>query len=154
MSVNPRLGSLAGLVHRNHLCVLLESKAFSEHRPVDVSVVKHSSDPAQRETFLTWQDLEEMYPRYPKEDAIVLTEDDRACWIDLRPYMNRTIHTVNADAPIGRAFRLFRTLGLRQLVVVNDFNDCIGVISRSELTHSALHEAFKRTVGTLDHDVL
>jgi hypothetical protein len=32
--------------------------------------------------------------------------------------MNRTIHTVNADAPIGRAFRLFRTLGLRQLVVV------------------------------------
>jgi hypothetical protein len=43
----------------------------------------------------------------------------RRCWIDLRPYINAHINTVLTDAPIARAYRLFRTLGLRQLVVVS-----------------------------------
>jgi hypothetical protein len=102
------------------------------------------------------------------------------------------MHTVNIAAPLSRAFRLFRTMGLKQLVVVsgvagciacdhspeqrlppphgrglhasptpptrvgvppcpclgrfprqvNDFHDCVGVISRHELSHEALvHKA-------------
>ena len=132
---------------------------FTRQPPPNLTAINHYSDPAVQQRYLTWQHLEATYPRYPKEELIVLTDEERyvlrnprmasplvlvaylccvclfscvyvcphgvagtcarsECWLDLRPYMNRTIHTVNAEAPIGRAFRLFRTLGLRQLVVV------------------------------------
>jgi hypothetical protein len=53
--------------------------------------------------------------------------------MDLRPYINRTVYTVNRLAPVARAFRLFRTLGLRHLIAVNDFGDCVGILTRAEL---------------------
>lgn len=36
--------------------------------------------------------------------------------MDLTPYMNATPHTVQDQTPVPRAFRLFRSLGLRHLV--------------------------------------
>ena len=30
---------------------------------------------------------------------------------------------------------------------MNDFNDCVGVVSRLELTHAALEAAYKRTIS-------
>jgi chloride channel 7 len=91
---------------------------------------------------VSWEQLENMYPRFPPPDSIELSASDLSCWIDLRPYMNRTMHLVNATSPVMRAFGLFRTLGVRYLVVVDDYNDVVGVITRSELTHDALRRRF------------
>ncbi len=61
--------------------------------------------------------------------------------MDLRPYFNRTVYTVHKLAPVPRAFKLFRTLGLRHLIVVNDFGDCVGIITRFELTEDHIRAA-------------
>ena len=37
--------------------------------------------------------------------------------IDLRPFMQRNPFIVHADASLSRAYRLFRTMGLRHLFV-------------------------------------
>ncbi len=37
-----------------------------------------------------------------------------------------------------RAYELFRAIGLRILVVVNRYNQCVGVISRDDLVSEAL----------------
>jgi predicted transcriptional regulator len=39
-----------------------------------------------------------------------------------------------------RAYKMFRSLGIRCLVVVNRYNQCVGTITRSDLTADALAE--------------
>lgn len=68
----------------------------------------------------------------------------RNCWIDLRPYSNTACYTVNETASIQRTYRLFRTLGLRFLCVVNHNNQVVGCISRKDLLTEALTDSLLR----------
>ena len=95
---------------------------------------------------LKFTDMESTYPRYPTvaEAEEGLTEEELDSWIDLRPYMNATPYTVHARAPLMRAYRLVRSLGLRHLVVVNDAHDFVGLLTRSELLESNLESCLGR----------
>ena len=57
----------------------------------------------------------------PKEDAervfSGLSPDEEGMLMDLRPFMQRNPFVVQADASLSRAYRLFRTMGLRHLFV-------------------------------------
>lgn len=57
----------------------------------------------------------------PKEDAeaifSVLSPSELAGRLDLRPFMQRHPFVVAADASMSRAYRLFRTMGLRHMFV-------------------------------------
>ena len=57
----------------------------------------------------------------PKEDAeaifAVLSPSELAGRLDLRPFMQRHPFVVAADASMSRAYRLFRTMGLRHMFV-------------------------------------
>ena len=46
-----------------------------------------------------------------------LSPADLDMLVDLRPFMQRNPHVVQADASLSRAYRLFRTMGLRHLFV-------------------------------------
>jgi CBS-domain-containing membrane protein len=59
--------------------------------------------------------------------------------------MNPTPYTINALAPLNRAFKLFRHQGLRHLIVINDAHDVVGVISRSDLITSNLEKILSQT---------
>ena len=94
----------------------------------------------------------------------------RDMYVDLRPYFHASPYTVLARAPASQTFRLFRDMGLRHIVVVRRVtcpgcchrcqlelcprltrerrhtqmdanNDAVGVVTRHDLTHSALHES-------------
>jgi hypothetical protein len=68
----------AGLVHRNHLCVLLSRKAFSRDPPRNLTNISHFTlTESDDDLFVTWEELEESYPRYPREDKIKLTPEER-----------------------------------------------------------------------------
>lgn len=70
--------------------------------------------------------------------TVVLSRAERLAWVDLRPYMDATPVTVHMHAPLERAHRLFTRMGMRHLLVTNDAHDCVGVLTRSELTEHRL----------------
>ena len=59
-------------------------------------------------------------------------------WMDLRPYMLDCPHTMPPFAPLGRAFHVFRTLGLRHLCVVEPDGVLVGLVTRHDLTEHAV----------------
>merc|ERR1712157_148849 len=87
---------------------------------------------------LSWEQIEQSYPNYPTIENIILNNNDHECILDLRPYANTTPYTINATASIQRTYRLFRTLGLRFLCVVNHHNQVVGIITREDLLSDSL----------------
>jgi len=75
--------------------------------------------------------------------------------VDLSYYMHVAPYTVSHKALLSRVFRLFRTMGLRHLIVVNHRNRVVGMITRKDLAHceeriqKSRREARLRTVQVL-----
>jgi chloride channel 7 len=61
------------------------------------------------------------------------SEVDANCLIDLRPHCDRSPYTVCETLPLRRVFRLFTTMGLRHLVVVDRQSLVVGMITRKDL---------------------
>jgi len=75
------------------------------------------------------------YPRYPSIKTVKIPVNDRNKYINLTPYMNLTPYLIQKNATVDRVFRLFRTMGLRHLPVVNEFGAVVGMITRRDLVN-------------------
>ena len=53
--------------------------------------------------------------------------------VDLRPFMQRHPFVIPADASLARAYRLFRTLGLRHMLVTPACPPAVGLVTRKDL---------------------
>jgi H+/Cl- antiporter ClcA/CBS domain-containing protein len=64
--------------------------------------------------------------------------------IDLTPFMNISPYSIQENITLPRIFKIFRGLGLRHLVVVNDRNGVVGMITRINLARyrSETHKGF------------
>ncbi|CAL7951003.1 unnamed protein product [Xylocopa violacea] len=113
-------GRFRGLILRSQLIVLLQNKIFNEYAEY-------------WDKLLTIKLFRQEYPRYPTIDQVTITEEDKTCMIDLRPFMNPSPYTLQHSATLPRTFRLFRALGLRHLPVINDTNEVIGIITRKDV---------------------
>ena len=89
---------------------------------------------------VNWGALESRYPEYPDVDSLTVSLDEREGLLDLRPYMERGPHVIYSTASAMRAYRIFRTLGLRHLVVIDNANRAVGMITRMELLRSHMKE--------------
>ena len=144
-----RLGpsQFVGVILRKHLCVLLQKKDFMVDRPLP-----YLRKPAEGNTTLlhnnlyalNYRDLESSYPRYPQINEIKLTYEERQLWMDLTPYMNATPLAINQQTPVTRVYRLFRSLGIRHLMIVNHSNELCGIVSRKDLTTHHLEECLNK----------
>ncbi|KAH9104375.1 hypothetical protein AeMF1_019531 [Aphanomyces euteiches] len=154
---DPTFGSkfFAGLILRKQLTVLLAQKDFSVTKPRPF--VRHpprensSSGGVSMDDVtacLSYRDMEASYPNYPEpETAYTLTEQERECWVDLTPYMNQTPFVIQEEAPFTRAYRLFRSSGLRHLVVVNRHNNVKGLLTRRELEEDHCARCWRLSKG-------
>lgn len=128
-------GQLEGLINRKHLTTLLARRAF--HKRDD------EVPPA-----LSWTEMEASYPRFPTLDEAERAldgEDDLASLVvDLRPYMHRTPACIHRTAPLSRAFRIARLLGARHMIVVDDHQVPVGILTRHDLVMDNLR-ALMRT---------
>lgn len=115
-------GMLRGLILRSQLQILLKEKAFCTSPTGGTS-----QPPVPLETFRMY------YPRYPTFQGMHFTEEERSSYLDLRPYLNPTPYTVPMHASLPRTFQLFRALGLRHLIVTDDNNEVVGMITRKTL---------------------
>jgi len=73
------------------------------------------------------------YPRYPDISRIYVSNTEREYHMDLRPFMNPTPSTILHSTSLPQMFRRFRALGLRHMLVTNDDNEVVGVVTRKDL---------------------
>jgi len=134
-------GQLRGLILRKTLCSLLRLKGFSTPSFSSstnlagggTEVVKISSASS-----FFFDTLERHYPHYPKIEECNLSPSDLNSWIDLRPYMDTAPYALNESSSIARCYRLFRTMGLRHLVVLDNHHRVTGIVTRKDITESRL----------------
>jgi H+/Cl- antiporter ClcA/predicted transcriptional regulator len=114
-------GRFRGLILRWQLLVMLELKIFNEN--------ERSYEKLNLEAF------QKSYPNYPDLDQVVagLTEEMYRFHVDLRSIMNPTPYIVHHSSSFPRIFQIFRSLGLRHLVVIDDRNQVVGMITRKDL---------------------
>uniref|UniRef100_A0A8C1W398 Chloride channel protein n=1 Tax=Cyprinus carpio TaxID=7962 RepID=A0A8C1W398_CYPCA len=82
---------------------------------------------------LQLKDFRDAYPRFPPIQSIHVSQDERECMMDLTEFMNPTPYTVPQETSLPRVFKLFRALGLRHLVVVDNENRVVGLVTRKDL---------------------
>ncbi|XP_072205557.1 H(+)/Cl(-) exchange transporter 7 [Excalfactoria chinensis] len=122
-----QVAGLRGLILRSQLIVLLKHKVFVER--ANLSLVQRR---------LKLKDFRDAYPRFPPIQSIHVSQDERECMIDLSEFMNPSPYTVPQEASLPRVFKLFRALGLRHLVVVNNHNEVVGMVTRKDLARYRL----------------
>ncbi|XP_060028631.1 H(+)/Cl(-) exchange transporter 7 isoform X3 [Erinaceus europaeus] len=118
---------LQGLILRSQLIVLLKHKVFVERS--NMGLVRRR---------LRLKDFRDAYPRFPPIQSIHVSQDERECTMDLSEFMNPSPYTVPQEASLPRVFKLFRALGLRHLVVVDNFNQVVGLVTRKDLARYRL----------------
>lgn len=120
----------SGTIMRKVICTLIKHKAYgpSGSDPNDVRRIS---------PLVNWGTLECVYPKYPDVENLKVSELERSSWLDLRPYIDNAAYTVNEHASILRTYRMFRTLGLRHLCVIDKRNNVLGIITRADL--SSIH---------------
>ncbi|XP_070269422.1 H(+)/Cl(-) exchange transporter 7 [Myotis yumanensis] len=118
---------LQGLILRSQLIVLLKHKVFVE---------RSNRGLVQRR--LRLKDFRDAYPRFPPIQSIHVSQDERECTMDLSEFMNPSPYTVPQEASLPRVFKLFRALGLRHLVVVDNHNQVVGLVTRKDLARYRL----------------
>eukprot|EP00667_Euglena_gracilis_P001858 EG_transcript_1859 len=138
--LRPGSGVLVGLVTRSQLEIILaldESVLLTDAE----SWLSQSSEPEwwynkmlliKDSTFL--KPLEERVPP--------LTPKVAAATISLAPYMNCSPYTVADTFSLSEAYLLFRTMGLRHLLVVNG-HDVVGIITRKDLLGQNIQECLE-----------
>nr|XP_045368789.1 H(+)/Cl(-) exchange transporter 7 isoform X1 [Camelus bactrianus] len=87
---------------------------------------------------LRLKDFRDAYPRFPPIQSIHVSQDERECTMDLSEFMNPSPYTVPQEASLPRVFKLFRALGLRHLVVVDNRNQVVGLVTRKDLARYRL----------------
>ena len=113
-------GKMRGLVLRSELIVMLQHKIFSElyaewEGKVDMSLFRKA------------------YPRYPDISRIFVSNTERHYHLDLVPIMNITPTTCLHSTSMPQMFNLFRALGLRHMLILNDDNEVVGMVTRKDL---------------------
>ena len=100
---------LYGTIGRNEICILLQQRAFGH--PIRDSSSGGCSSASIRSNFLQvgerkyfplvqWEILLRSYPRFPDAKELRITDEDRKCIIDLRPYINNAAISIQETSSV------------------------------------------------------
>ena len=109
-------GELTGLILRTRLVTLLTATGWDRNDQLPITAFT----PAFDQKKLTVSEAEVPAERLAAE-------------LDLAPYMDEHPLAVHMSYPLAKVHTLFRTLGLRHLIVVNTDNTVYGIVTRKEL---------------------
>jgi predicted transcriptional regulator len=106
---------------------------------------------------LDYSDLEEVGTITLKSldefvNAILSSVTARTKTIDLSAYTNTSAFTIVDSFSIERAFLLFRTMGLRHLVVLGDSHQAIGILTRHEMMGHHIETSLHDHAHHSNHD--
>eukprot|EP00041_Stephanoeca_diplocostata_P025152 m.651939 g.651939 ORF g.651939 m.651939 type:complete len:803 (+) comp22684_c0_seq2:98-2506(+) len=138
----PGTPQFLGLVLRSDLITLLQNRIWGELR-------NDTTD----QPFLSQEAFDRKYPNRTPLSEVILPPPDSIenLWMDITPYMNNCPYTMPPHAPLTRTFRLFRTLGLRHVCILDEDGGVIGIVTRKELTGFRMHELMHEFDHANDH---
>ncbi|KAL3859997.1 hypothetical protein ACJMK2_010174 [Sinanodonta woodiana] len=113
-------GKLLGLIMKSQLLVLLKSKTFAPEGMLQPSTIR-------------LKDFRKYYHQYLKMDEIEISDEEKEYTMDLKPFLLPNPYTIDPTFSLPRLFKLFRGLGLRHLIVVNENHQPVGMITRKDL---------------------
>lgn len=87
-------------------------------------------------------------PRTPRPGSHQEEEGEAGAFLNLAPVMNRAPLSVRRFTPAARVHRLFLSLSLRHLCVIDRSNAAVGIITRQDLVHAG-HAQVGRQGGGL-----
>ena len=71
-----------------------------------------------------------------------------------KPFINQSATKIDENYSLHRTYMLFRTLGLRHLMVIDDHNRCVGMITRQDLVPINITERLHSKVEDVQEAVV
>lgn len=145
-----RDGVLIGSIQREHLIVMLcHTDTFMEGPS---SEGQRSNSPPLSFDDLVKDDL--CLPTLEDAEANI-TETDMEMYISISRHIQLSPYAFDEEGSAERAYELFRTLGLRNLIVTGSNARPVGVISRTDLKYLEMKDKIERgcrsqSVGSFD----
>eukprot|EP01026_Neomeris_dumetosa_P067263 TRINITY_DN65560_c0_g1_i4.p1 TRINITY_DN65560_c0_g1~~TRINITY_DN65560_c0_g1_i4.p1 ORF type:complete len:291 (-),score=32.57 TRINITY_DN65560_c0_g1_i4:68-940(-) len=135
---------LQGVVQRGQLLKILKHR-LGFFYPEEVGILPPPDKflpKSTRQLRKVLEKLEEIPMRIhlSEQESVLSTFSDKDMdeyYVDLRPYMRRYPYVLRGDAPVSRAYRLFRTMGLRQIFVTTT-PKATAIITRKDLSNDNL----------------
>jgi chloride channel 7 len=131
-----------GIVLREQLEALLQFPDYfvqNEHDPADALEQEQLSailDSRFEKRPRSADGTPEPQPQFDEH----LSPSQLDCYIDLAPYVDTAALTISVGFSLQLAYSLFRSLGLRHLTVVNEYNEPAGIITRKDLLGQTIEE--------------
>lgn len=138
-----------GLINRMELYVLLmKEDLFRSRDEIQLEMCDENKG-------VTWVNYSELTieklpnPELTMKKLKKYTEDPRyqRLYIDLTPFINESAMCISEKFSLYRTYMIFRTLGLRHLVVVNDWNQVTGIVTRKDLMDFQMIERVSAFTG-------
>lgn len=109
------------MILRSQLIVMLKNSYFEEQKRF-----------WERDVCL--QKFRDQYPRFLSIEDVHISgnKEGKKYTIDMEIFMNPTPYNINEKTSVSRIFQLFRTLGLRHLIVIDCDNHVKGIITRKD----------------------
>ena len=134
----------SGVILRHQLVLLLKHRVYGR--------LDADGDRVFADT-LSMEQIRAAYPRWPSLDSVNVPPEDMDLWLDVRPCMNSSPYLVFPGSSLARIFRLFRTMGLRHLVIVNLHNQVVGLVTRKDLANLRSHHRKEEFLGSCATEV-
>ena len=121
-----------GLISRKYLLLLLKERVYIKKQQFSA------------------KELRELFNGEHIEIVDVLdglAQSDLEHTLDLVYYMTKSAYCVYKEFSADTSFELFRTMGLRQLPVVDKQNACVGIITRHEFAAHHIEHCHQKVVA-------
>ena len=140
---------LEGVVWRDQLLKMIKFRVGVVSEGEEMELPQSYEELAR---MLTWlEELPRPAPGVDNERELCLNPQLLQSHLDLRPFMQTHPHVVPHEASLSRAYRLFRTLGLRHLFVTSRKPVVVGVITRKDIIADSTQLAlYRSTRGAAD----
>ena len=133
-----------GVILRDQLCTVLKQRQFELRRSPSPSPhlnMRERSGPAGSSPPLTADAFMRPWFKDLEVDDLGLRPDDLDLYVNLRPYVNEAALVTLQNTSLRRVSRLFRSMGLRHLLVVESCPKVVGMITRKDIIQGGDDEA-------------
>ena len=123
---------LIGCILRTQLLLLLQTRRFQSSSERDLSNNELDAVDANAIELpvLNLSDIE-------------LSPEEQGLYLDIGPFINANPYAIPEGCSLTKVYNLFRSLGLRHLVVVKQHTEVVGLITRKDLLQDFVGQRFR-----------